>query len=1117
MDKRLRLNGKGIIGFLTVFIALLWLWSFFRSYLLFMTILLMITGVIISAAGLCSVDGKIRVEIVLPRHRVGKDTDIGCDIRFLNTRRFVGAAIDVTYRCGNLFTGSREERTEKLWAAPRKGGNLSHLISSRYAGCLQVSVEEFRVYDLLHLCYLSYRAKEASEVSVWPAFTDGEEAQEPDMAIEGFPSESESRKRGTEYNPDYEVREYQAGDELKSIHWKLSAKQDRMMVRERLAAGREKINVLLPLGEDIQENDALMESLYGIGRLLLAREYPIQLFWQGTDQELCSRYIAEAGELENGLGEILSMDGRRGFGSVEEQMCIEHPSENYVLVRAGAYQGTYVSGMQESGQPRGRNLASADTLFSESGGARRDGRETDGFWTRLRHKTKKENTADVSLIKVSDSGRYDLLALSARTLVLFLPVYGSIGGFLAAFEIPFHSGFCMLALFAFAFVLSAAYETGKRWLTNLTSLLALLLFVFIAVRDYWVINSGYYYILNRIFDVAREYLKVSEGMEYALMVEDGYTAVTTFALFLGMVGIILLNIRLQNKTTLCRVMLLTGIPYIIPMYFDRSLPLLYLILVLTGYAAVAMLSYGRGRISGQMRCILPIAAAVVILFVRAVAFFVSEQDYTRIVPQSEAKALSGKGMERLARYGMAALYPQDAAGSGVGGGKLSKASANMPSGETALIVRYTPYSFSPVYLKAFTGVDYIGTSWTKAAMEWPEDGNMEMSLYERQRRFEEIGGDAYQGQGIMEVERKTAGDTFEYRPYYTDYCDIEEKDGTFSYRYYPDHGMPVPAAAKEPYIRYLHVPSACETAVRQVCEEAGLNGTEGEIARQIVNYFEENYHYTLRPGFYYGNPDYISHFLLESKKGYCAHFASAATMLFRQVGIPARYVEGYAFSYADVVEKGELVEGADYNDYYSGFSELGATALIRIEIPEASAHAWVEIFDSERGWIVVDPTPSSDEEETTSFWDIFMRNEDGEAERTLGENVLGEYIENAMGVMIYVFLAAFIIAAMLLAAFWMIRKGKERRLPGRERVKLEYRRLRKAAAGKNRDFQTQSTLKEQIAWMRENCSLELSEKQEEALYQVFFAEKIDYDCGLLCRELRKCLRSRRFRMLDLGG
>lgn len=343
MDKRLRLSVDGTVRLLTAFAVLMWLWSFFRSYLLFLILLTMIAGVTLSTLSLWAAQGRIRTETVLPYHRVGKNTDIRIDIHILNPLRFVGFAVDVSYCWGNVFTGSMEKRKEKLWVAPRKGGRLSFLLNSRYAGQIRVSVTECRVYDPLHLFYLKYREERGSDVLVWPLFSDTDDTEELYACIEGFPKEDESRKRGAEYNPDYEVREYIAGDELKSIHWKLSAKQGKMMVRERLAAGREKVNVLLPLGGDPKENDVLMESLYGMCRLLLFKGYPIRLFWQGAGNALCSRYITESGELENGLSEILSTSGIHASASAEEQMSIEHAAERYILVRTGRYKGAYIS------------------------------------------------------------------------------------------------------------------------------------------------------------------------------------------------------------------------------------------------------------------------------------------------------------------------------------------------------------------------------------------------------------------------------------------------------------------------------------------------------------------------------------------------------------------------------------------------------------------------------------------------------------------------------------------------------------------------------------------------------------------------------------------------------
>jgi hypothetical protein len=40
-----------------------------------------------------------------------------------------------------------------------------------------------------------------------------------------------------------------------------------------------------------------------------------------------------------------------------------------------------------------------------------------------------------------------------------------------------------------------------------------------------------------------------------------------------------------------------------------------------------------------------------------------------------------------------------------------------------------------------------------------------------------------------------------------------------------------------------------------------------------------------------------------------------------------------------------------------------------------------------------------------------------------------------------------------------------------------------------------------LNWLREHCGLEITQEQEQALYQVFFGETVDYDCGELRRKL----------------
>ena len=95
--------------------------------------------------------------------------------------------------------------------------------------------------------------------------------------------------------------------------------------------------------------------------------------------------------------------------------------------------------------------------------------------------------------------------------------------------------------------------------------------------------------------------------------------------------------------------------------------------------------------------------------------------------------------------------------------------------------------------------------------------------------------------------------------------------------------------------------------------------------------------------------DPMLHFLLEQPPAHCEYFASATAVLLRMVGIPCRYVTGYA--------------GGEYN-------VLGEYWVLR----QRDAHAWVEAYLPETGWVIVDSTPSGHTPETTTtfgFWQLW--------------------------------------------------------------------------------------------------------------------------------------------------
>lgn len=728
---------------------------------------------------------------------------------------------------------------------------------------------------------------------------------------------------------------------------------------------------------------------------------------------------------------------------------------------------------------------------------------------RIFSKEKQKKDVDLLLVQVQEKRKYDFFAALAKALLLFLLVYGALGGFLSAFAIEYNKGLCMLILFFFALMLSAAYETRKRWFTNIVCIVVFGVYLIMGLSNYWLINSGYYAVMNQIYAEARDYLDITSGVEYSMVVQDDYSTVTIFVLFLGMVGVILLNIQMQEKCSLLKVMFITFTPYIVPFYLECSPSLVYMLLLFTGYTTVLILQNCAVRqfLSGQMRCVLPLAVVAVILILRIVTFLIPETQYNRLVTESAQKTASRDGVSKLAQFGMSALFRKGDSESKMNGGMLSKGSGPIHTYETDLIVRYTPYSADAVYLKCFTGMMYTGDRWTPAEERGLDDGWMEAGVQSRKEAYEE--NSAKQGRGILEIQNMGADDAYEYRPYYTDYESVKNIGNLYTYVYYPAGGE-FDFQAEEVNELYLYVPDRCSEAVSQVCEEAGFSGSSREIAGQIVSYFQENYSYTLRPGYYFGNPDYISHFLLENKKGYCAHFASAGTMLFRQMGIPARYVEGYAFSYFNVIEDGELVEGAKYSDYYDGYAPMGETALIELEVPDACAHAWVEIYIEDLGWVVVDPTPASEEQENRSFWDVFMNmGEDVEAP-DLTEGDFGAYLETALGGASYLLIVVAVGFGVLVSVSRIRRFKREQAMSDRERVQLEYSRLQQCLVRKDKSNKSLQTIAQQVDCMRGKYGLEITKEQEEALYQAYFGPQVSYDCVLFRKELvrlRKRLRN----------
>lgn len=321
--------------------------------------------------------------------------------------------------------------------------------------------------------------------------------------------------------------------------------------------------------------------------------------------------------------------------------------------------------------------------------------------------------------------------------------------------------------------------------------------------------------------------------------------------------------------------------------------------------------------------------------------------------------------------------PMSTFGGGVADGSLSDTSGYLVSGVEDLSLKCTKKPQETIYLRGFIGGSYGQNQWQEpdersfraAADTWATEGNASIYLYNLPflcMLYEENEAGVESSMAELTVERINANDSYTYTPYgvyLNEYYAVNGGDGavrgqdvqddifTFYFRsaqmetleeeffLQNESALDRLERSYSAYARehYRTVPDGFEQLQSQ-CDAAMLQDAATEdIITYVQSYLTQNYTYTLALPEVPVGQDAVSYFLNESKTGCSPHFASAATIMFRMLGIPARYVVGYAAS--------------------TSLFTPQADGTYRAVLQSDHAHAWAEIYISGIGWIPVETTP----------------------------------------------------------------------------------------------------------------------------------------------------------------
>ena len=349
-------------------------------------------------------------------------------------------------------------------------------------------------------------------------------------------------------------------------------------------------------------------------------------------------------------------------------------------------------------------------------------------------------------------------------------------------------------------------------------------------------------------------------------------------------------------------------------------------------------------------------------------------DALQPVTERARVAALGAAIEWLPKISGGALnFHVSAAAGGVEDGSLTQSDGLALQGLEDLLVTTDEKPTETVYLRGFIGAEYDGHSWQpadaeqfdNAAASWKTDGDSRLAIANLPFLRAAYDGAAPQQ---MTVQRLHADDTYTFVPYnayFNDYYRLNgdgaaagqtAQDDTFYY--FPrgeaktlltaraDSDPSVLDRLESAYaayaeIRYLATPDGADYGtLQEFCnaaeKEHKLTGDADAIRTFVRSYLNEHCTYTGDSPQPADGADPVLYFLNESHAGSSTQFASAAVVLCRMLGLPARYVVGYAAPQSLFAE-----------------SDGGWQAVLQ----DDNAHAWAEVYLAGQGWTPLETTP----------------------------------------------------------------------------------------------------------------------------------------------------------------
>lgn len=278
--------------------------SLFPGLLIFLFILCSVIGYILSR-----ISGKTLRFTAHSADPIRRGNDFLYRFEIINDSKLPVLSATLPLVIKNLLTGESQQENIRFSTGNGKEHFLKIPYHAAHTGCLELSAASVRIEEPFGIFTKTRKVNFSMRRYVFPNEGSYELSHNQIYQYDMESYKYSQDKSGSDTSETFDVREYERGDNIKSIHWKLTAKSGDVMIREPSFPIENRVMVILDKNHSLSADmtDKFMDTLIAICKNLVSRNIIHTIGWSDqTAGRFIIKDISDTESLKNALMETMT-------------------------------------------------------------------------------------------------------------------------------------------------------------------------------------------------------------------------------------------------------------------------------------------------------------------------------------------------------------------------------------------------------------------------------------------------------------------------------------------------------------------------------------------------------------------------------------------------------------------------------------------------------------------------------------------------------------------------------------------------------------------------------------------------------------------------------------------